>query len=54
MMYSQGFKRVIAARSTLQLLLGSSNRAATVALYNQAVQNFSVYNVETVREIDYN
>jgi len=49
MMYSQGLKRVIAARSTIQLLLGSSNRAAAFGLYNQAVQNFSVINVETVR-----
>lgn len=48
MMYSQGLKRVIAARGVVQLLLGSSTRAVTVGLVNHNVQAFSVYNVETV------
>lgn len=51
MMYSQGLKRVITARSAvLNLLLGSSNRAVTVGLVNQSSQAFSVYNTEVVRK----
>ncbi len=47
MMYSQGLKRVIAARSTVaQLLLG--NRAVTIGLVNQNLQAFSLYNAEMV------
>jgi antitoxin component HigA of HigAB toxin-antitoxin module len=49
MMYSQGLKRVIAARSTVaQLLLG--NRAVTIGLVNQNLQSFSLYNAEMVSE----
>lgn len=46
MMYSQGLKRVIAARSVaVQMLLGSTSRAVTVGLINQNQQAFSIVNV---------
>lgn len=45
MMYSQGLKRVIAARSTVaQLLIGSSNRALVAGLVNNNMKAFSLYN----------
>ena len=47
MMYSQGLKRVIAARSTVaQLLLGT--RAAAFGLVSQNASAFSLYNAEMV------
>lgn len=52
MMYSQGLKRVIAARSVaVQMLLGSTTRAVSVGLVNQNVQAFSLVNVESVSRV---
>lgn len=49
MMYSQGLKKMIAARSVVQLLIGSSNRAVTVGIVNQGQKSFSIVNTEQVR-----
>jgi len=51
MMYSQGLKRVIAARSTVaQLLIGSTNRALVAGLVNNNMRAFSLYNDAQVCE----
>jgi hypothetical protein len=51
MMYSQGLKRVIAARSTIgQLLIGSTNRAVVAGLVNNNMKAFSLYNDAQVCE----
>jgi len=52
MMYSQGLKRVIAARSTVaQLLIGSSNRAMVAGLVNNNMKAFSLYNEAQVSSV---
>ena len=52
MMYTQGLKRVMAQRSMLQLLLGTSApRAVTVGLTQQNLVAFSIYNTQMVMKI---
>jgi hypothetical protein len=51
-MYTQGLKRVIAQRSMLQLLLGTTApRAVTVGFTQQNLMAFSIYNTQMVMKI---
>ncbi len=52
-MISQGLKRLMVARgATVQLLIGSTNRAVCAGLINQNVAGFSLYNAEMVSKMN--